>query len=258
MIRTRSGHQDRGRTNREKRAFTLIELLVVIAIIAILAAILFPVFARARENARRASCQSNLKQIGLGIIQYRQDYDERFPPFNFTDAPPNASHHKGWARVIQPYVKSHQIMQCPSEPNKANFAIGGNDVHVKGYGDYFYNSRLGPYNQVGKNESEIVSPSLVIMNGDSGGARDDGEANCFDTSSCGSGSYPPGTYTWDPVQTNIDPTNAAHNVLWQAVMKRHLDGANYGFVDGHVKWLKPDAVTYDDPATGSKATFRIN
>src|SRR5690606_6779733 len=62
-----------------KRGFTLIELLVVIAIIAILAAILFPVFARARENARRASCQSNLKQIGLGLMQYTQDYDERLP-----------------------------------------------------------------------------------------------------------------------------------------------------------------------------------
>src|SRR5688500_3211019 len=64
---------------RKNRAFTLIELLVVIAIIAILAAILFPVFARARENARRASCQSNLKQIGLGVMQYVQDYDERYP-----------------------------------------------------------------------------------------------------------------------------------------------------------------------------------
>src|SRR5205809_4233116 len=64
---------------RTRRAFTLIELLVVIAIIAILAAILFPVFSRARENARRASCQSNLKQIGLGFLQYAQDYDERLP-----------------------------------------------------------------------------------------------------------------------------------------------------------------------------------
>ena len=71
-------HRRAGDT-RKKFGFTLIELLVVFAIIAILAAILFPVFARARENARRASCQSNLKQIGLGIMQYTQDYDEKMP-----------------------------------------------------------------------------------------------------------------------------------------------------------------------------------
>ena len=71
---------------RSEKGFTLIELLVVIAIIAILAAILFPVFARARENARRASCQSNLKQIGLGILQYTQDYGRRFPPLSETFA----------------------------------------------------------------------------------------------------------------------------------------------------------------------------
>src|SRR5262245_61739534 len=101
--------------------FTLIELLVVIAIIAILAAILFPVFARARENARRASCQSNLKQIALGMHQYTQDYDERFPGNHVGDgsgcpggngldcSPPTA----GWGAVIQPYIKSWQILQCP-------------------------------------------------------------------------------------------------------------------------------------------------
>src|SRR5687767_4467240 len=96
-----------------KSGFTLIELLVVIAIIAILAAILFPVFARARENARRASCQSNLKQIALGVFQYRQDYDERFP----IDGS-GTGDSLGWAYVIQPYLKSEQIFQCPSENTK--------------------------------------------------------------------------------------------------------------------------------------------
>src|SRR5688572_12801376 len=95
------------------RGFTLIELLVVIAIIAILAAILFPVFARARENARRASCQSNLKQVGLGLLQYSQDYDERFPILYYNVMPvPN----EGWASFIQPYMKSSQVFQCASEP----------------------------------------------------------------------------------------------------------------------------------------------
>ena len=94
------------------KAFTLIELLVVIAIIAILAAILFPVFARARENARRSSCQSNMKQIGLGFLQYSQDYDEKFM------LEYDASNGAGYKQIVQPYLKSTQIWACPS--NKEN------------------------------------------------------------------------------------------------------------------------------------------
>lgn len=104
--------------NQDIKGFTLIELLVVIAIIAILAAILFPVFGRARENARRSSCQSNLKQIGLGILQYTQDYDEKYPgcfinePKFGTDALANRV---SYAQMIYPYVKSSQIFVCPSD-----------------------------------------------------------------------------------------------------------------------------------------------
>ncbi len=98
-----------------KSAFTLIELLVVIAIIAILAAILFPVFARARENARRSSCQSNLKQIGIGVMQYVQDYDEKYPQAYWYKNDTNSG--GGYVHVsamIQPYLKSEQIWKCPS------------------------------------------------------------------------------------------------------------------------------------------------
>src|SRR5687767_15585345 len=97
-----------------KSGFTLIELLVVIAIIAILAAILFPVFARSRENARRSSCQSNLKQIGLGFAQYIQDFDEMYPPYN-VPAANLGTKLSGWAGSLQSYLKSDQIFQCPSE-----------------------------------------------------------------------------------------------------------------------------------------------
>jgi prepilin-type N-terminal cleavage/methylation domain-containing protein/prepilin-type processing-associated H-X9-DG protein len=90
-----------------KVGFTLIELLVVIAIIAILASILFPVFGRARENARRSSCQSNLKQIGLAMAQYQQDYDERTLVVD-EDAGYT------WFNPVQPYIKSTQVFRCPS------------------------------------------------------------------------------------------------------------------------------------------------
>ncbi|RYF59182.1 MAG: DUF1559 domain-containing protein, partial [Cytophagaceae bacterium] len=93
----------------QRTGFTLIELLVVIAIIAILAAILFPAFARARENARRASCQSNLKQIGLGFAQYSQDYDEKYPVGT------RGNLGQGWGGPLYPYLKSVQVFSCPSD-----------------------------------------------------------------------------------------------------------------------------------------------
>lgn len=105
------------------KGFTLIELLVVVAIIAVLAAILFPVFARARENARRASCMSNLKQMGLAMMMYTQDYDEHMPSYlleghgNKIFPAPNGNKYsrQPWFFAIYPYAKSSQLFNCPSE-----------------------------------------------------------------------------------------------------------------------------------------------
>src|SRR5690606_25769067 len=119
-----------------RRAFTLIELLVVIAIIALLAAILFPVFARARENARRTSCTSNMKQMGLGVQMYVQDNDGRYPM---------SSGDGKWPDYIFPYVKSTQLFTCPSTSVPAaqkrawTPAVSGVSASTDGYYGYGYN-----------------------------------------------------------------------------------------------------------------------
>jgi prepilin-type N-terminal cleavage/methylation domain-containing protein len=100
----------------KKRGFTLIELLVVIAIIAILAAILFPVFQKVRENARRTACASNMKQIGLGLMQYTQDSDEYFPE-RYADRDPKDNHLRSWKDSIYPYIKSMDVFKCPDNPS---------------------------------------------------------------------------------------------------------------------------------------------
>ena len=158
-------------SNQQKRGFTLIELLVVIAIIAILAAILFPAFARARENARRASCQSNLKQIGLGILQYTQDYDEKYP---IQETVVTTDEQTRWAYAIQPYVKSEQLFQCPSEstalPTGATLL---ERAKTAGFTDYWYNGNIG----LGLSDSQISYPSNTVLNGDGRGT--DGDAAYF-------------------------------------------------------------------------------
>ncbi len=108
-----------------RSGFTLIELLVVIAIIAILAAILFPVFARARDRARQASCSSNMRQIGLGILMYAQDYDEMLPGFKIYWAPPDSNRRgDGWYEGIEPYTRNEQISICPSGQYSQTFGRG--------------------------------------------------------------------------------------------------------------------------------------
>lgn len=107
---------------RRNRGFTLIELLVVIAIIAILAAILFPVFAKARENARKSNCQSNFKQLSLAVLQYAQDYDECMPRY-----------HDGvryWTVYAQPYLKNTNVYRCPSISGTAQYGSGYNCWYI--------------------------------------------------------------------------------------------------------------------------------
>ncbi|RYX80764.1 DUF1559 domain-containing protein [bacterium] len=141
-----------------KNAFTLIELLVVIAIIAILAAILFPVFARARENARRSSCQSNLKQINLGLIQYTQDYDERLLLRQGAPWQP-------W--MLQSYIKSGQVWKCPSS-SAAGDEFDGTPADVAvSYGYNFLSLEAASLAAVNKPAETIAWTDSIV--GTSGG-----------------------------------------------------------------------------------------
>jgi prepilin-type N-terminal cleavage/methylation domain-containing protein/prepilin-type processing-associated H-X9-DG protein len=179
-----------------RRGFTLIELLVVIAIIAILAAILFPVFAQARESARKTSCLSNIKQISLAVMQYLQDYDEKFPTpvwtlptsdpgYNRRDAPWGIWYrfHTGWNHTVTPYVKNVQVFLCPSSPggpdtnqdnpaNHTDWRIGASHYFLNKQltGDPFYAewaSGFGPQKLATLN----FAAATVMLGEDSNGSR---------------------------------------------------------------------------------------
>ena len=226
------------------RAFTLIELLVVIAIIAILAAILFPVFARARENARRASCMSNLKQIGLGIMQYTQDYDEHLPAgfLSYAGAvyPDGSTHTESWRVAIFPYVKSVQVFNCPSADSflewKGGYyitraAYAYNYLAPTGTGLTNVGVNLGGYDSYpAANLAAIADASGTIMVTESSSALIRfntnpsylaTDATLHDTGSCDS--YYPGS--------------AAYAVL-SCARAPHMDTMNTLFADGHVKSMK--------------------
>jgi prepilin-type N-terminal cleavage/methylation domain-containing protein/prepilin-type processing-associated H-X9-DG protein len=214
-----------------KSAFTLIELLVVIAIIAILAAILFPVFGRARENARRSSCQSNLKQIGLGIIQYTQDYDERYP-FNAVAGPTiletgvtSTSNNCGngsqpchqWQHQIHPYIKSTQLFNCPSNTD-AKYE-GGND----GVLSYGYNFGTLASTVCSSNCGvDIGGASLAAIEDNAGTILAADSANYIVTAGAGT--------------TVAAPNFSGH------IRDRHLETINALFVDGHVKSQKKSTI----------------
>lgn len=208
--------------SREKtfRGFTLIELLVVIAIIALLAAILFPVFARARENARRASCQSNMKQVNLGILQYVQDNDERKPMAVYDTGSTGTT--PRWQTFIMPYVKSTQVFDCPSANVVSNITspdyMQKFDPATQNINTAIgYSAILGGWNFFGPSQgvhmSNIVKPEYTVMISD---ATQSVVWGCQEAS-------------WNPaIGVTAD---------------RHLEGINLGFCDGHVKWMKRSVVS---------------
>ncbi len=207
---------------RRNSGFTLIELLVVIAIIAILAAILFPVFARAREKARQTSCLSNVKQIMLGAKMYVQDYDETWPIarlYTVSGTSTYGSNPGFWPNLLMPYVKNEQVFVCPSygpgsKHGSSSWCSYGWNLGLAptwatiGHGMGYYEACIMTPTGTPLNEASIPYPAETVVIGD-----------------CGSNSYSGnGIYV------------IPYSMGYLAVV--HNDGGNFGYADGHAKWMK--------------------
>jgi prepilin-type N-terminal cleavage/methylation domain-containing protein/prepilin-type processing-associated H-X9-DG protein len=248
-----------------KRGFTLIELLVVIAIIAILAAILFPVFAKVREKARQTSCLSNEKQLGLAFAQYYEDYDEKWPSGSTANTTPaDEVSGDGWAATIYPYVKSTGLYKCPDDSTTGDTSGGVTYSPVS----YAFNS-----NAAGGSDAQFTSPASTVA--------------LFEVQ----GPIAPLSVTWVSTTTTSDGYTAngagltvnngtgagsslADNGLNLAGVAGfvyatsgfvgrttpdlgsftnqnalHTGGANYLMADDHAKWLRGNAVSAGETAT---------
>ncbi len=212
-----------------RKAFTLIELLVVIAIISLLAALLFPVFGRVRESARRSTCQSNLKQIMLGVTQYAQDFDERYPPLAIQ------GNICGYS-LLQPYVKSTQIFTCPSDtkvaanswcaastPYGANFpsSYGTNSLFAANFNA---GTGFGSVYVAGIQLNQLNSPATTMYLADGASVISTSTPNTQWTEMAD------GFLLDSPQSANLPASTTRGGPL-----ARHLEFTNLAFADGHVK-----------------------
>jgi prepilin-type N-terminal cleavage/methylation domain-containing protein/prepilin-type processing-associated H-X9-DG protein len=234
-------YRNNQKKSRFTQGFTLIELLVVIAIIALLAAILFPVFARARENARRASCMSNMKQQGLALMQYAQDNDDKLMWIDKNNGMDGqtADEQRDWGpwQPVEPYMKSRQLLVCPSSGMKQSLTTGKHYNYVfpvrwTAYGLYCltpvqhdeYTNYRPPL------LSSIPMPSKTALVAES---------------------------TWNGSGMTTYPVLGLFVVppYFSYKADQHLGGENFLYLDGHVKWLKKDAV---DAVIAQNYVSRIN
>jgi len=220
----------------QKQGFTLIELLVVIAIIAILAAILFPVFAKVREKARQTACLSNMKQMNLALLQYAEDYSETYPAVG--DSP--SSGFTGWVVEVMPYIKSTKIFTCPSNPNTNNYFntnyandYGANSTYNQSPGTFPNGGVFSAQNGPGVELAEVTAPSQVI-------ALAEMANNSF----------------YYQVEIELPAQGGAQ---YSQLFAGHTGFGNYAFADGHVKALKPYAtVGPNDGGSGQVNMWTID
>jgi len=243
--------------NSDRGGFTLIELLVVIAIIAILAAVLFPVFAKAREKARATSCVSNEKQLGLAFVQYVQDYDESYP------VDTNGGNYNGWAGELFPYVKSYNSFACPDD---STIVSGSRSVD-----SYAMNANLmapGPNGTANAQLaypkiSQLVSPASTVLVFEVQGVQNVQLLVTTEAQSAtgygtvmgwGAGSHPlcngySCVYATGPIGGNAltCETPSIDNGAVHSMM------SNYLAADGHVKTLRPEKVSGGYPPSSSSS-----
>jgi prepilin-type N-terminal cleavage/methylation domain-containing protein/prepilin-type processing-associated H-X9-DG protein len=263
-----------------RKGFTLIELLVVIAIIAILAAILFPVFAKAREKARQITCASNLKQLGLGIAMYIQDYDENLPSGNDNVPATPTADVNGWAAQIMPYLKSNGILHCPddaTQPYTSTAAPAGAAATLEPVGTQFVPISYGiNSNLFGSKDSSFTSVDLTVECFEVSNAWGDPSVGVDDGGPSGNGipeaavDTPVGATTaaTPPVgnlsggidgtldgATNVPEYETGYlNGSTNAVSPPpgydqsfaggglHTGASNFLFADSHVKWTQPSSI----------------
>jgi len=273
--------KQRSSRSQGKAAFTLIELLVVIAIIAILAAILFPVFQKVRENARRAACMSNEKQINLGMLQYIQDFDETWPARTITSNIYGGGPYQSWAFALQPFIKSADVWKCPDD--RTTFGFNGdysaaNDI-AKSYAVVEqYHDASG----AGNNPSTPGGPTAMMIFGVDGkgevitDAMTPEPANTIWLVESGVRYNDDGTVAFsNPGQNeaNSEPHDnpffaVGDRQLWlnaiqsgvhsshDVIAQYHNGGSNWGYGDGHVKW-SPLARLINTSDTSKDAFIRV-
>jgi len=263
-------------SQRNIQGFTLIELLVVIAIIAILAAILFPVFAQAREKARQTQCLSNVKQIGIAVMMYVNDYEQTYPTaYSYKNGTSSANGYIHWSGVVAPYIKNWKIFECSSHPEKGFPPTNGSSFDNTGFDDqapklaYICNEFVFPRKKLAANmmncnvitEGSIDVPADVIIiteitgkMGNLAGTSATGGAaankshrptNAVMTSQGGGaldaeadGYYTPYAITPAIAKSAIATGGESSERIAYTDPERHTGGANYVFADGHAKFYK--------------------